>query len=1016
MPEQPPPSPSFEDEGRLASRTEDLMSEMIGGPSSDARDVGFAEGGALSPRTIDAISYGGEERIDEKTGHKEQFEWCLVCTHGVFDAQSGEWDAFSPGRTVQRIDKETGEIRVHLASNVPSADVEYLITQLTGSGTFAPLLTVLHLHLLLCLTHAPTGLKTVSYPSSDKDEWFVKVTATDAMLRQGAESMRLQIRLKSGEAAEQQKFSLMDEHSVSAGLAEQVMSPLTAGIEAGTGAVGGDAGKFVGDAAHQAQGAILTSLAVTESLLTMPTRFLRHLLFSATDFAGITPYKEELHAEFEPTHSWHIENSIFNSGERQQIVYHTICAEHRKGGSAVDINDAELGYREWAENRKDATKKGVVNEELLAELDAATRSSPDGVKCIKDAFPLNDAYELEWLKQNWASLKILKANLRHPFKGFTNYESEEHSDHHSQKSGLTMIPFTGLVDQPLEEIRDYYGEEVALYFAFLGTYTAMLSVPGVLGVVTMAGHFMGAGGIDNNPFTMYYSMSMCFWSPLFLKYWKRKESEYRFLWGTEEFEEEQEPRKAFAQSDMTKSELNEFTKELEIILTVKGEKSSHSATVNAVVVTIVFVVAVVVVCLVSMWVKLQDMGCKTQGLCEMVDMEVPNVAAPVGSMLSAVAIVVFGAIWDTVAEKLTDRELHRTEVDYEDSLITKAFIFQFINNFFLLFYTAFLKSGVFDQACLGNSCMKDLEMQLMVVFAIKQFGMQLVEVGVPALKAHTALKKEMKELKKLGMENAVLRTSEKEAKLDDYPGTFLDYNEMAIQFGYCTIFASAFPLAPILALINNAIEIRTDATALTRISKRYQYKAAEDIGAWSPVFEAMSMVSIMTNVLLSSFVGSQVSVGLLGKDPSLTQTERFMEVDIWVFAVSLEHAVLFFRLLIDVQFSNEPDWMENAKLKLHHNLKTRLQTETEREADSFREQLFQKRIVATGGSLTPHQAATKLQNVQRGRQARRQLQQNAPKLSDEERAARHSHYDNIVAGSAISGKKAGVQTLGTQVS
>lgn len=45
-------------------------------------------------------------------------------------------------------------------------------------------------------------------------------------------------------------------------------------------------------------------------------------------------------------------------------------------------------------------------------------------------------------------------------------------------------------------------------------------------------------------------------------------------------------------------------------------------------------------------------------------------------------------------------------------------------------------------------------------------------------------------------------------------GTLMDYAELAVQFGYITLFVVAFPLAPFLALANNYVEFRSDAFKL----------------------------------------------------------------------------------------------------------------------------------------------------------------------------------------------------------
>lgn len=62
--------------------------------------------------------------------------------------------------------------------------------------------------------------------------------------------------------------------------------------------------------------------------------------------------------------------------------------------------------------------------------------------------------------------------------------------------------------------------------------------------------------------------------------------------------------------------------------------------------------------------------------------------------------------------------------------------------------------------------------------------------------------------------------------------TLQDYQEMFIQFGYVVLFSSAFPLAAMCALINNIIEIRSDALKLCTGLQRPFGQRVESIGQW----------------------------------------------------------------------------------------------------------------------------------------------------------------------------------------
>ena len=59
---------------------------------------------------------------------------------------------------------------------------------------------------------------------------------------------------------------------------------------------------------------------------------------------------------------------------------------------------------------------------------------------------------------------------------------------------------------------------------------------------------------------------------------------------------------------------------------------------------------------------------------------------------------------------------------------------------------------------------------------------------------------------------------------------------MFIQFGYVVLFSSAFPLAGLCALLNNVVEIRSDAFKLCTNLQRPFGVRVENIGTWQVMF------------------------------------------------------------------------------------------------------------------------------------------------------------------------------------
>lgn len=74
-----------------------------------------------------------------------------------------------------------------------------------------------------------------------------------------------------------------------------------------------------------------------------------------------------------------------------------------------------------------------------------------------------------------------------------------------------------------------------------------------------------------------------------------------------------------------------------------------------------------------------------------------------------------------------------------------------------------------------------------------------------------------------------------------------------LQFGFVTMFVAAFPLAPLFALLNCAIELRVDAVNFVCQFRRPIADRAQDIGAWYRIMEGIANLSVLVNAFVLAF-------------------------------------------------------------------------------------------------------------------------------------------------------------------
>ncbi len=173
------------------------------------------------------------------------------------------------------------------------------------------------------------------------------------------------------------------------------------------------------------------------------------------------------------------------------------------------------------------------------------------------------------------------------------------------------------------------------------------------------------------------------------------------------------------------------------------------------------------------------------------------------ALINAVQIQVLNAIYGSVAIFLNDYENHRTDTEYEDALIAKTFIFQFVNSFSSLFYIAFVKPYIPDlDPCIG-SCMKELQTSLGTIFLTRLATGSVLKLVLPYVNQKQREKRESR-----GVDRADLTDVELAFMQEEYHvmlGTFMDFANLAIQFGYTTMFICAYPLATVMSFVSNYV-------------------------------------------------------------------------------------------------------------------------------------------------------------------------------------------------------------------
>ena len=483
--------------------------------------------------------------------------------------------------------------------------------------------------------------------------------------------------------------------------------------------------------------------------------------------------------------------------------------------------------------------------------------------------------------------------------------------------------------QPLDSIKEYFGVKIGFYYVWLGYYNVMLIIPSIVGVLCffygvycyntdIAAKEICEGSMTNvtmcpicdtfcdywklrdacqeeqlknlfdNEATVFFALFMSIWGVIFTEFWKRYSAEFIHKWdvfGSDPAEVHPRPEYLAELRDVEEETINLISHTLEPKprfwkMKFPAVLLSFASVAMLLVLTLITVIAIIVYRM-SMTFVLADTD------SEIILSQWTLIISVSSAILNAAIIFVLDYLYVYIAVWLTEKELLRTQTDFDDSLTVKIYLFHFVNSYASIFYIAFFKGRfigtpnnylrffeVRQEECPPGGCFMELCIQLAIIFIVQQFLQSFFEILMPiiskfVIRSSSGLRGEGSNPEEVSPQYI------KDFKLLEWGqyGLVYEYLEMVIQFGFLTIFVSAFPLAPFFAFLNNVLELRIDARKLLVQHRRPTAKRVQSIGVWFVIMETLAKISVVSNGLIialtSEFIPRTLYKMMVSQDGSL---------------------------------------------------------------------------------------------------------------------------------------------------
>ncbi|KAI9327397.1 calcium-activated chloride channel-domain-containing protein [Obelidium mucronatum] len=377
----------------------------------------------------------------------------------------------------------------------------------------------------------------------------------------------------------------------------------------------------------------------------------------------------------------------------------------------------------------------------------------------------------------------------------------------------------------------------------------------------------------DNALTPWFALFMSLWSVCYTIAWSRREKYYAFKWSMHNYNPPPLRRVEFHAVGVKKSPV-----------TNKKEQyfPEESRSIRQIISFLVLLVFCAISCASVLVQIFFIIHYEEEGVPEML-------VAFGAAMMGVILIQICRRVFHPVCHFLNHWENYRTEEEFEQALVLKQWSFEFINIYCHIVYFAFIRPHLNNVTIFGQTihasatcnsdkdvCSADVILELLVIFICDQAIERFEEIGVPRIKAlfrskiakankrgaggskydlHSKIESGLPSIHQDNEYSAdELRPQYYRDQIRDaYEGLYEDYFPKAIQYGYVTMFVTAFPLAPFFALLNNGFETRMDLFKLLKVLRRAPPFLGSGIGIWGPILRGCSVLAVSTNGLLVTF-------------------------------------------------------------------------------------------------------------------------------------------------------------------